>query len=94
VSQLRRLRAIDAKLRRHHRRARLQLLRQLVGVVPVYLELQHQQFNRIRRLAEHLEVSPDVVVAECLRVGLPSVERNAAEDIKGPPASGPRLKHV
>jgi hypothetical protein len=24
-------------------------------VVPVYLELQHQQFNRIRRLAEHLE---------------------------------------
>ena len=92
MSQLRRLRAIDAKLRRHHRRARLQLLRQLVGVVPVYLELQLPQFNRVRRLADHLEMSPEAAVAECLRAGMKAIERNAAEDVEGPPPSGWRRK--
>jgi hypothetical protein len=79
-------------MRRRHRRVRLQILRHLVGTVPVSVELQRREFNRLRRLADHLDVSPDAVAADCLRVGLTSVERDAADDMNGPPASGPRLK--
>jgi hypothetical protein len=33
-------------------------------------------------------------MAECLRAGMKAIERNAAEDIEGPPPSGWRLKRT
>jgi hypothetical protein len=62
--------------------------------VPVLVELRRQEFNRIRRLADLLEISQDAVMAECLRAGMKAIERNAAEDIEGPPPSGWRLKRT
>jgi DNA-binding transcriptional MocR family regulator len=91
MSQLARLRRLDRKVRRRHRRQRLRLLVYLRGTVPVSTTLTRAEYNRIVRLAGAVDASIERLLAACLRSGVVVQEQAARESMEAPPESGPRV---